>query len=1016
MSVNPRSTHIEGTQRRITNFPGKTKMCRDWKAGRCPRGEKCRFRHDDQENAGEKETPSQAAKEAETRAKEDREAREKEEAQEHARRQVQAERHREAERQRQEERMARERAAREAREEVLRRERERRMEEERRRNAERMAIEEEARKKRQMEMQACREQDAKVIEQHLILDSSLVTFGAGLDIRNIVAGFDLCTIKIKNLPRNAKREEIADLFIQQGIQQSDFYISHVRPILNNLEAVVLANSEYGHAITVGLEGIPFRNNVLTFSIDDNAIGNSMDTATRNSPFVIVTWRTPSDTVVAGYRSMEEAQKRAHQLNMTTWKGRQIRAVMNERPQGVVGLRNFNPASVKFMNLPSAGYVPHDLYELTGTIDHKLLKSASFNVEESFRTIREHFSKLSGVQIDTYEIMATGTEDSCEAKVKVQFEEWEDAKEAHASVSQMMGGMNRPSYRAWLPPKPLRYTIKIPLQQYEAQKRQWDELSKTKAGSDAHVQHKVGSRGDIFIQVLGQDKKAAGSLKVRVESMVSGEKLAPEYWHSSWMANSARAFFARIFDEKKVFIWNDVKTRSLRVYGEPQLVAEARQMIKGEVDRLAQRETTRFLDPGSIGFFVRVGLGKLVELLGEENVNLNLASRPCRITIKGGDEAKHHLQRMIDESRAAGPLASVLPDTAEKETCPICTDEASHPEQLVCGHTYCAGCLKHFLTSAVDAKTFPLVCMGNNATCNVPIAIPFIRRFLPQTIFVALVEAAFVSYLDQHPQEWKYCTTPDCKQIYRHRTEKATLQCPSCFLTICPACNEEAHEGMTCEERRILKNPAEQERLNEELAKNSGFKKCPQCNVWIEKTEGCNHMSCKCGAHICWQCMAISDQRGAFTAGTIYDHMHSAHGGIHEEVPAGINLGHIGNRAFLAEQMDELARIERQRLAAQAQAEAEAARVQWIRQVQNVNAPVIPFGQHHEQNERIRLAAAEVRRARIMEQYRIARELQDRQEAQERNRREAEERDAQALIETRLRLRREEQDRSWCVVM
>mmetsp|Transcript_14611 Transcript_14611/g.25717 ORF Transcript_14611/g.25717 Transcript_14611/m.25717 type:complete len:253 (+) Transcript_14611:338-1096(+) len=31
------------------------------------------------------------------------------------------------------------------------------------------------------------------------------------------------------------------------------------------------------------------------------------------------------------------------------------------------------------------------------------------------------------------------------------------------------------------------------------------------------------------------------------------------------------------------------------------------------------------------------------------------------------------------------------------------------------------------------------------------------------------------------------------------------------------------------------------------------RKCPSCNAWIEKNEGCNHMTCKCGHEFLWCC-------------------------------------------------------------------------------------------------------------------------------------------------------------------
>ncbi len=35
----------------------------------------------------------------------------------------------------------------------------------------------------------------------------------------------------------------------------------------------------------------------------------------------------------------------------------------------------------------------------------------------------------------------------------------------------------------------------------------------------------------------------------------------------------------------------------------------------------------------------------------------------------------------------------------------------------------------------------------------------------------------------------------------------------------------------------------------------GIKQCPKCHNGIEKNKGCQHMTCKCGAHICWKCGA-----------------------------------------------------------------------------------------------------------------------------------------------------------------
>lgn len=32
-----------------------------------------------------------------------------------------------------------------------------------------------------------------------------------------------------------------------------------------------------------------------------------------------------------------------------------------------------------------------------------------------------------------------------------------------------------------------------------------------------------------------------------------------------------------------------------------------------------------------------------------------------------------------------------------------------------------------------------------------------------------------------------------------------------------------------------------------------MRKCPKCVHWIEKSSGCNHMTCKCGYEFCYSC-------------------------------------------------------------------------------------------------------------------------------------------------------------------
>ena len=707
--------------------------------------------------------------------------------------------------------------------------------------------------------------ETRITEQYAVLGgSSLITCRAGIDVQSVVTGFDICRIIIKNLPGETKHKEISDILVYcGGMKKSDFFVLDFRVKRGNRrEATVLVITDHGREIAVDLEDIEFRGNTLKFEVSESPNGNAMGASPKN--VLSICWHVPHTTIIATYNNRAEAERMARALNGKFCKGRRIRAEKNQ-------ILFVGTPSIKLTGFPLGTSEDQEIRTFAGTTNIKSSSSKSCTLDESFAMLLDHLQAFPNVKTNFHNLVSQSVNGN--VRVKAYFGSLEDAKRAHDSLDGKQLNENSPIFHTSLP-SALQYKTTVTFQQYEAQKGKWDALSQNMTGSDAQVQ--ISTTEDwktIFICVSGQDKKAVGSLKVRVEGMVAGERLDSQFWHPSFLTPNGKAFFEHIYKEKKVHVGIDLKFRALRLYGETKAIEEVRQMIKEEINRLARLETTVTLDQKSIGFFMRQGLGRLQELLGEENVVLKFVRGQCEITIKGGEEERHHLSRLIRESQAAQTMEQTHPEKDEKETCPICYDEVSHPEQLGCGHIYCSGCLRHYLASAPETKTFPLVCLGDETACKIPISLPLIRRFMTPQAFQALVEAAFRSYLDQHSQELKYCTTPDCQQIYRHSREIRILQCPSCFSSICSACDDEAHEGLTCQQRRDQKNPSVQDRLFNGWADEHG-KRCPECNSVIEKIDGCNHITCRCGAHLCWKCGKT------FRADEIYGHLNTAHGGYY----------------------------------------------------------------------------------------------------------------------------------------
>ncbi|KAG6885126.1 hypothetical protein C0993_005704 [Termitomyces sp. T159_Od127] len=752
------------------------------------------------------------------------------------------------------------------------------------------AKEEAARKARLAEREALRfEEEASVTSQHIVLGSTLVTFAAGLEVKSIVSGFESCRITIKNLPTDAKRHEITDLFTQQGMSQHDVHTLSLQSHNGRLEAKVLTRDE-GRIVALGLDGIDFRDKKLEFEVSETVSANAMgESNNRRADILTIHWFAPSLNMIVTYPSMDAARQKQQELDGKIVGSHKIKVEMNRPPTGSPALRYYNPASVKIMGLPINTSI-FDVSSMAGSATVRPIKSNTYDLQQLLRDLQLHLASLTRVKMTSFE-KATDTNLDGSVTVKVRFDSWEDANTARASLDGKRLRPEYPTFRLHLP-QPHHFRRTIPIQQYRAQQQLWDTIVKDNSEKGPRVFIDRPPSGEVAIICLsGSDKKLVGALKVRVETLVAGEKLGA-YWHRSFIRPQGRQFLTKIFSSTKVYVRCDFKTRSLRIYGEGEAKERARQLIKEEVERLAQEEWPVFLKRQSVGYFVRKGLAALKEILGEDAVSLDLASTPCKLTIRGGEEARHALDNLINQSLNDLDLGFC---DSSNNVCPICYDAVSDPLPLGCKHVYCTACIRHYIISAAETKIFPLVCMGDEAKCKVPISIPTIRRFLTPLQFENLIDVVFSTYLDQHPQEFRYCTTPDCTQIYRANTE-SILKCPSCFAEVCSSCHEEAHEGMTCKDRRARKVEQE-DQLNDSWARMKGVKRCPECSIYIEKIDGCNHMSCRCGAHICWICVKT------FPADQIYLHLGSVHGGAFDGDGERQNLD-LRHAVALQHQLDE----------------------------------------------------------------------------------------------------------------
>jgi hypothetical protein len=256
----------------------------------------------------------------------------------------------------------------------------------------------------------------------------------------------------------------------------------------------------------------------------------------------------------------------------------------------------------------------------------------------------------------------------------------------------------------------------------------------------------------------------------------------------------------------------------------------------------------------------------------------------------GTEQQHDTALTMTKVNRALEIRSVLDVASTPEgKCPICLDdEPDTPIQTLCKHTYCLECFENCCKSAASTSEdeFRIECQGDGGNCAEVFNLAELKDRLSSSAFELVLKSSFEKYVQRHPKDFHYCPTPDCGYVYRctsaSNSKPPSYTCPNCLEPICTFCHAR-HGDYTCAEYKDIESGGYE--ALEKLKRELNIKDCPKCKTPMEKTEGCNHMTCGgCGAHICWACMAVFG-----TSGPCYEHMRKEHGGIGLE-----ELNHLVN--------------------------------------------------------------------------------------------------------------------------
>eukprot|EP00697_Spironema_sp_BW2_P016810 gnl/Spiro4/8242_TR4356_c0_g1_i1.p1 gnl/Spiro4/8242_TR4356_c0_g1~~gnl/Spiro4/8242_TR4356_c0_g1_i1.p1 ORF type:complete len:480 (-),score=184.53 gnl/Spiro4/8242_TR4356_c0_g1_i1:82-1488(-) len=202
-------------------------------------------------------------------------------------------------------------------------------------------------------------------------------------------------------------------------------------------------------------------------------------------------------------------------------------------------------------------------------------------------------------------------------------------------------------------------------------------------------------------------------------------------------------------------------------------------------------------------------------------------------------------------------------------CAMCAGtccEGNRAVGMACGHFFCKECWQSYLEDKV--RNSAVSCIHTTCLqfgCKQVVHEDIFREVLAAEDFARYSRFLSRAFVDDNPLV-KWCPGAGCdKAIRSQRTNRTNTKC-SCGTIFCFSCLLEAHQPTECSDARkwMQKNADEGQTI--EWAKCHDVKRCPKCHEYIEKNEGCIHMTHRppgCGHEFCWLCLTDWATHGGY---------------------------------------------------------------------------------------------------------------------------------------------------------
>ncbi|KAL6957816.1 RNA helicase [Sarracenia purpurea var. burkii] len=184
---------------------------------------------------------------------------------------------------------------------------------------------------------------------------------------------------------------------------------------------------------------------------------------------------------------------------------------------------------------------------------------------------------------------------------------------------------------------------------------------------------------------------------------------------------------------------------------------------------------------------------------------------------------------------------------------------------------CTPVLPHCDSAIKTRDSFPICCAHEGYGSL--ILLSDLRSSLSSEKLEELFCASLGAFVASSGGTFRFCPSSDCPLVYRVTDlgmDGKPFVCGVCYVETCSQCHMEYHPFVLCGKYKEFKKDSDST-LKEWCKGKEHAKDCPVCRYTIKKMDGCNHIECSFGRHVCWiylKFFAISDD--------CYDHLRSKH--------------------------------------------------------------------------------------------------------------------------------------------